>query len=961
MALTFENNFESGVTQAYKDTVGLVENFLSSQLTTSENVVLKIDWRYDTVDGNGNAFPSNALANNIFGSNLHSHSYADIRAALLTHGANNDSDPGDDAAFLAALPTSDPGVPFTSGSDVKWWLTRGQEKLLGLAGGNDGDAASDPDTKVTLNSAFNFDFDRTDGIASGSTDAFGVIAHELTEVSMGRFMFGGQPFNNSDTNSNYSLMDLLHFVSTANGSPGRAILETGSNNILSFTGSQGDPNFNLVLDNNGDIADPSTGASPRNSFADANSGVVNNITQTDLRTMDALGWNRVNGLDDHGQDAASATTLNDDVSGIAGNIELQGDHDWFKVTLDDSKHYVIKLEGASSGNGTLTDPFMALYGGASPSRDTTVAWGDGTPSSLISTANNGGVGTDSQLNIGFGHGGTFYVDAGSFGAGVQDIGQGTYRVVLIGNTPPVLSPDAGSPHALTELANTSNSATPDAVSGSMAFSDADATDTHTASAALHSAIWSGGAVPGATFSALGTAMSASISHDGTSGTLAWDFSLQDHNVDFLAVGETLTVTYDLTVTDHRTGSPFQDTSTQQVTVVFTGTNDTPVIVSGSSTLTGSINELPNVTGSSAIDSTSGVVAFSDPDLNDRPSPNPVDASTQTVTWTDATHDYTSELTPAQIAEFKAAFTIAAEAANTNAGNVDWNYQVVDKDLDFLAVGEKLTITTPVTVDDHHGGTVTQNVVVTLIGANDPPIAVPDSNGVGKGSTLTVAAGNGVLANDSDPDVHDNGHLSVSAINGIGGNVGHAVTGTYGSLTVNADGSYVYVADHGSLPSKYVAQDIFQYTVSDPHGGTATANLYVIVSNPGVNYISGINTVLNGGNGPDVVDGFAGGDTVNGGNGPDVLVGGVGDVLTGGDGPDIFLFRPHFGANTITDFDVHNDSIQFDKSLFTSGADILAHHATDTAAGVVIDDGAGDTVTLAGVHLSQLSAGMFLLA
>jgi Ca2+-binding RTX toxin-like protein len=159
----------------------------------------------------------------------------------------------------------------------------------------------------------------------------------------------------------------------------------------------------------------------------------------------------------------------------------------------------------------------------------------------------------------------------------------------------------------------------------------------------------------------------------------------------------------------------------------------------------------------------------------------------------------------------------------------------------------------------------------------------------------------------------------------------------------------------------VAQDIFQYTVSDPHGGTDTTNLYLVVFNPGTNYISGANMILNGLNGPDVVDGFAGHDTCIGGNGPDVLIGGVGDQLTGGNGPDIFLFRPHFGANTVTDFDGHTDSIQFDKSIFTSAADILANHSTQTAAGVVISDGLGDTVTLLGVHLSDLSAGSFLLA
>ena len=58
--------------------------------------------------------------------------------------------------------------------------------------------------------------------------------------------------------------------------------------------------------------------------------------------------------------------------------------------------------------------------------------------------------------VGFNKGGTFFVDAGSFGAGVQDIGQGKYHVTLIGNTPPVLSADASSPHALTELVGTTD-------------------------------------------------------------------------------------------------------------------------------------------------------------------------------------------------------------------------------------------------------------------------------------------------------------------------------------------------------------------------------------------------------------------------------------------------------------------------------------------------------------------------
>ena len=122
--------------------------------------------------------------------------------------------------------------------------------------------------------------------------------------------------------------------------------------------------------------------------------------------------------------------------------------------------------------------------------------------------------------------------------------------------------------------------------------------------------------------------------------------------------------------------------------------------------------------------------------------------------------------------------------------------------------------------------------------NHPPVGVDDSNGTAKGSTLKVSAVNGVLANDTDPDPADQGHLIVSQVNAVAGNVGHTIQGTYGSLTLFSDGSYVYVANKGALPPKIVAQDTFQYTVTDPLGAMATADVNIVVLNPGVNYIAG---------------------------------------------------------------------------------------------------------------------------
>jgi VCBS repeat-containing protein len=544
-------------------------------------------------------------------------------------------------------------------------------------------------------------------------------------------------------------------------------------------------------------------------------------------------------------------------------------------------------------------------------------------------------------------------DKAVFSYNVEDfLGADTHNTLTLtingSNDAPVLAADAGSPHPLTELFGTTNSASLDQVSGTLAFSDVDIGDIHNANASLHSSVWSGGSTPSAIQAALASAMSDSIAVDGTAGSLGWHFSLADKNVDFLAANETLTAVYDVSVTDNNSG-----TSTQQITVIFTGTNDTPVIDAGSSVLTNATSELPNVTNSSTIDSTSGVVAFSDPDLTDRPTAT-INTAGETVTWQDATHNYTSELTSAQISMFEAAISIGAEVGNTNTGKVDWTYSIVDKNLDFLGGGESLTVTTPVVLDDHNGGVVSQNIVVTINGANDNPIADPDSNATSKDSIVSVSAVNGLLANDTDPDVHDQGHLFVGAVDGSATNVGHAVAGTYGSVNINADGSYVYEANKGGLPSKIVAQDVFTYTAADGHGGTDTSTLSIIVTNPGVNYLAGANTTLNGGNGKSVLDGSAGHDVLIGGNGADILVGGVLDTLTGGKGPDTFLFRPDFGANTITDFDFHNDAIQLDKSIFSSVGDLLSH-TSDTANGAVINDTHGDTITFTNVTLAQLQA------
>ena len=76
-------------------------------------------------------------------------------------------------------------------------------------------------------------------------------------------------------------------------------------------------------------------------------------------------------------------------------------------------------------------------------------------------------------------------------------------------------------------------------------------------------------MPDATLADLQAALLTSLNDfTGTgSGGVDWSFAIQDSDLDFLSAGETLTMTYDVTVSDGIT------TSTQQVTITATGAED----------------------------------------------------------------------------------------------------------------------------------------------------------------------------------------------------------------------------------------------------------------------------------------------------------------------------------------------------------------------------------------------------
>ena len=115
-------------------------------------------------------------------------------------------------------------------------------------------------------------------------------------------------------------------------------------------------------------------------------------------------------------------------------------------------------------------------------------------------------------------------------------------------------------------------------------------------------------------------------------------------------------------------------------------------------------------------------------------------------------------------------------------------------------------------------------LVTEFSTTVSPTAAPDRAHVQEGHSVTADAAHGVLANDSDPIPND--ALTVSEVDGQASNVGIAVAGAYGALTLNANGSYTYVATahDKALPSDGVGLDTFTYTAKDGVGGTADTTL-----------------------------------------------------------------------------------------------------------------------------------------
>ncbi|MBR0784598.1 FecR domain-containing protein [Bradyrhizobium iriomotense] len=216
-----------------------------------------------------------------------------------------------------------------------------------------------------------------------------------------------------------------------------------------------------------------------------------------------------------------------------------------------------------------------------------------------------------------------------------------------------------------------------------------------------------------------TLIQISVAPDGgnnNNGSAVWTYTIPDNVFDFLAAGETLTLTYMVRVDTNFQVNP--ESAFIPITITITGTNDKPVITSSVPTIT--FEGGTSVPGGPLVsdEATSGTLNFADVDLTD--------THTVSVALTSATLPDGSTVPPGPLAAFQSAMSVAiasgADSTGDGTGTINWSLADLPVYLaDFIPRGEVLTLVYTVTVTDAQGATAQQTITVTITGTDAPAV------------------------------------------------------------------------------------------------------------------------------------------------------------------------------------------------------------------------------------------------
>jgi VCBS repeat-containing protein len=342
----------------------------------------------------------------------------------------------------------------------------------------------------------------------------------------------------------------------------------------------------------------------------------------------------------------------------------------------------------------------------------------------------------------------------------------------------------------------------------------------------------------------------------------WSYSVNNAMVQHLGEGDT--------DTDGFTVFSFDGTASQQVTVTIHGMNDAPT--------------LADTVGDKVMDT----VAFDD-----------FQAVNGTLGGDDV--DNGAKLTYALDEGEDGVSAFGKLVVNTDGS---YTYDPNDAAINALSDTDLVSDTFAVRVTDEHGAFAIAKLTVTLDGANDAPLAAPDTvlTNVPQGTSFVIPAF-ALLANDTDVegdpltlslgDVSPNGHVSLDS------------DGNVLNRNPSPDASFKYTAfdgtDHSALADVSVETQTDDTLIgtsqnqiligSDNHDTVASSSDFsMLFGGKGVDSLqsSGNNNMLFGGDDGDTLQALTGADNtmMDGGAGDDMLLGGIGTTtMDGGAGSD----------------------------------------------------------------------------
>jgi VCBS repeat-containing protein len=255
--------------------------------------------------------------------------------------------------------------------------------------------------------------------------------------------------------------------------------------------------------------------------------------------------------------------------------------------------------------------------------------------------------------------------------------------------------------SLTALPDTVGSSVIDTASGTIRFADINAGDLPTVKTTFTSFTYQNPAHTyiTATLNALQRADIAAVEanlvvtprpDNNNNGSANWTYSVPNTAVEFLAAGETLTLTYTAEVDSNY--APEDLASFQTFTVTMTGTNDAPVITSSAPTIAfaGGIST-PGGDLTAKVP-TKGTLSFDDVNLTDT---HTVSTALASAVLSGAGVQPGTSVPPGPLQVFETALSasIAADSTGTGYGTIDWSLANLPVYLaDFIPKGDTLTLT-----------------------------------------------------------------------------------------------------------------------------------------------------------------------------------------------------------------------------------------------------------------------------